>query len=208
MITNFEWLTLTAIILGPISGVIVTRFVDRRRERNERRMEVFRTLMKTRRNPMQQEHVGSLNLVEIEFQKDAKVIAQWKELFTHFATQHTRGNDEKIDAETDSADIRIRNERFGRRLADDRSVLLARLLHEIAKALNFRAEQLDIFEGGYSPQGWADAEDEQTMVRRFFIDLAFGRRSIPVAVIDYVRPTDEAGIESSKSVEHKKKRKR
>ncbi|MCC7267939.1 MAG: hypothetical protein IT546_11435 [Caulobacteraceae bacterium] len=45
-------------------------------------------------------------------------------------------------------------------------------------------EQLEIFEGGYSPQGWNDELIEQRAVRRYIIDLALGRRSWPISVLD------------------------
>ena len=88
----------------------------------------------------------------------------------------------------DDADQRTR--RFNDRLAMERQKLLAKLLHAIAKRMRFKAEQLEIFEGGYTPQGWEDLDVEQRIIRRFAVDLFAGRRSVPVAVVDYTKAED------------------
>ncbi len=44
----FNWLTVAAIILGPILAVISQRVIDALREKHSRRAQVFFTLMSTR----------------------------------------------------------------------------------------------------------------------------------------------------------------
>ena len=95
MITN-DYLTLLAIVVGPLLAIFVTRHLDNRRERTSRRMDIFRTLMRTRRTPMLPEHVGALNLIEIEFENQDEVISEWRKLFGHFGTNHTRHQTEEI----------------------------------------------------------------------------------------------------------------
>jgi hypothetical protein len=46
-----EILTLIALVGGPVTAVLLTRYVDQNREKSGRRMDVFRTLMRTRRAP-------------------------------------------------------------------------------------------------------------------------------------------------------------
>ena len=55
-----------------------------------------------------------------------------------------------------SEESRQRDNLFNKRLFDERQRLLAKVLHSMAKTLNFKIEQLEIFEGGYTPQGWQD----------------------------------------------------
>ena len=54
-------------------------------------MEIFRMLMRTRRTRLYPEHVGALNLVEIEFAHDRPVIDAWRELFKHLGSEHPPG---------------------------------------------------------------------------------------------------------------------
>ena len=77
-----------------------------------------------------------------------------------------------------------RDDKFHARLASERQALLAKLLHSIAKSLGFKIEQLEIFEGGYSPQGWEDVEREQRFIRRYVVEMALGRRHLPVSLVD------------------------
>jgi hypothetical protein len=185
-----EWLTLLAIVVGPISAVFVTRWVDARRERHTRRMEIFKTLMRTRRTPMYPEHVGALNLIELEFYRDKTVLAQWRDLFQHFGTVHVRRQDEIVDDNTPADERAARDTRFALRLYNERQSLLAKLLHAMAKVLKFKVEQLEIFEGGYTPQGWQDIETEQMIVRRLFADIGAGRRVFPIGVFYFPGQSD------------------
>jgi hypothetical protein len=82
-------------------------------------------------------------------------------------------------------------QRYDARLIDERQRLLAKLLHAMARALGFEIEQLEIFEGGYTPQGWADIDLENTVIRKFFAQLALSQRALPIAVIDYTRPSQD-----------------
>lgn len=177
-----DWLTLAAIITGPLLGAGFAIWLERRRERRSRRLDIFRTLMRTRRTPMWPEHVGALNLVEIDFYKSPTVINAWKALFRHLGTPHPRHANEELREGMPEQELRERDQRYGQRIAEERQRLLSKLLHAIGRELGFRIEQLEIFEGGYSPQGWGTIEDEQTVVRRMFAEIALGRRMFPIGV--------------------------
>lgn len=47
----FSIITIVAIIIGPILAVQAETYLSRRREERERRLQVFRTLMLTRKVP-------------------------------------------------------------------------------------------------------------------------------------------------------------
>jgi hypothetical protein len=184
-VTTNEMLTIIALVAGPIMAVLITRHLDDSRTYRARRMDVFRTLMRTRRAILTPDHIGALNLVEIEFAKDLSVMAAWKLLFTNFGNPQARREDERLDGITNQAEIVKRNELFGQRLSQERQSLLAKLLHQMARTLGFKVEQLEIFEGGYTPQFWVNVESEQETIRKFAVDLATANRALPIAVIDY-----------------------
>ena len=87
-----EWLTLFAVFFGPIAAVYVTRFIDASRENRQRRLELFKTLMKTRGTRLHYEHVGALNLVEIEFYKEQRVLEALERYFQHLNDAVTPNN--------------------------------------------------------------------------------------------------------------------
>ncbi|MFL6214209.1 MAG: DUF6680 family protein, partial [Blastocatellia bacterium] len=43
-----DWLTIAAIVLGPIIAIRISTFLERRKENKRRKEYVFRTLMATR----------------------------------------------------------------------------------------------------------------------------------------------------------------
>jgi hypothetical protein len=127
-----EWLTLAAILIGPIAAVFITRHLDDRRFAAGRKMDIFRTLMRTRRIPSHVYHVGALNLVEVEFLKDEKVVRAWKDYLRN------------LGAEPPASP---RQEGFYK----ERESLLTTLLSQIAVSLGLQVPQMDIHMGNYIP---------------------------------------------------------
>lgn len=155
-----HWLALAivaATLLGPIFAVLVTRTVDKRRQSRDRRLEVFRTLMRQRRNLLAHDYVAALNMVEIEFAGVEPVLRAYKALFDHYQTRAQ-----------------------GLAWEDQLRRLTARLLYSMGKNLGYSMEQLDILEGGYAPQAHGDLEAEQTALRHALLDVLRGARPLPV----------------------------
>lgn len=152
---------------GPIAAVLVTRWIDRLRLKETRRLEVFRTMMRTRRMPLSADYVGAFNLLEIDFHNFPKVMAARKELLNHF--EGAFGENKTLD------EIRAANEK-----ADS---LRTSLLSAMAEALGYKFEQMAIHRGAYTPAGWGVEFDEQAAVRKGLAELMSGRRVLPVTVI-------------------------
>ena len=179
-LTLNDILTTLAILFGPVIGVFFTRSLDRRREYQSRRYYLFATLMRTRRQPVSPEHVGALNLVEIEFAKDERVRLAWKEYMKHLGTEHHRRLEETVSVTNSTEETENRNKKFWERIGTEREKLRSRLIYQMAKSLNFDVEQLEILEGGYTPQGWVDDDDEQRRLRRSIMTTLSGERPLPV----------------------------
>ncbi len=158
--------TIVAVLVGPILAVLVTRWVDASRLKYNRRMDVFRTLMRTRRIRLNADHVGALNLVEIEFHGEPAVIDAWRAYWRHLhSVMPVAVNDQQ--------------QFFG-----EQDRLLSRLLHAIAKSLKFGIEQLDILEGGYAPQGWFTDEQAGRELRTLVLEILNGQRGVPVVPLN------------------------
>jgi hypothetical protein len=113
-------------------------------------------------------------------------------LFKHLGTPLARRPEETTSDNMSPEETGERDRRYYTRLGEERQRLLVKLLHAMAKALDFKIEQLEIFEGGYTPQGWADIEVEQTAIRRFAAQLAAGKRVLPIGVLDYTNVAQAA----------------
>ncbi len=77
----FSIITIVAIIIGPILAVQAETYLSRRREERERRLQVFRTLMLTRKVPLAPNRIDALNLIDIYFDKDDEVTKGWRAYF-------------------------------------------------------------------------------------------------------------------------------
>jgi hypothetical protein len=157
----FGWAILAATFLGPVFAVFTTRYIDGRRELNNRRLHIFRTLMATRRAPLTSEQVTALNLIEIDFQGKPDVLRAWKDYFENLSVDPS-------------------DERRIKRAWEERPALHAKLLHAIAKALDYKIEQLDILSGGYGPQGFFDDVNAQRELRTLLGELLSGKRPLMI----------------------------
>ena len=156
--------TIVAVVLGPVIAVWITRRIDEQRADKARKLDIFRTLMRTRKMKMHWDHVGALNLVEVEFIDRLGVVNAWKDYLTNL------GEEPPPIEQKERFDIVIRK----------RESLLTKLIDEIGKVINIKVAQLDILEGNYVPRGWNEAEWEQQLLRRRLIDVLYGRAAIPI----------------------------
>jgi hypothetical protein len=158
----FSWSILAATFLGPIAAVLMTRYIDHLRERSARRLWIFRTLMATRRTWLSPEHIAALNQVELDFQNATGVMNAYRTYMKNLATPFQPEDNDRV--------------------AHERQSMRTKVLSEMAKTLGIRVEQLDIFEGGYVPQGHVDIERQQAAIRRLLSEIADGKRSLPIEV--------------------------
>jgi hypothetical protein len=77
MTTN-EWLTLAAIIIGPISAVGITLWIDKTRRVRERQLYIMRMLLTTRHMPADAQYNAAINLIPAEFNDQDEVMALWR----------------------------------------------------------------------------------------------------------------------------------
>lgn len=152
---------------GPVLAVLVTRYIDTKRDQRRRRLEIFRMIMRTRRATLSVDHVTALNMVEIEFYDQPKVLAAYQDLFKHFNLSGPAPPD----------------------WWDKRMKLQTKLLSAMGKSLGYDFAQLEVLEGGYTPKGWTTAEQEQQELRRLLIDVCSGKRSLAVTPTPATPPT-------------------
>jgi hypothetical protein len=84
--TKPEWITVAAIILGPILALLAQRGLDWLREKDARRRKLYFTLMSTRAVFASNEHVQALNSIDVVFTNDRNIRELWKKCLDHLAT--------------------------------------------------------------------------------------------------------------------------
>lgn len=169
--TIADWLTISAILLGPIIAVQLTRYLDNQKEARERKLQVFKTLMATRAYTVSWDHVVALNRIDLEFDKDNKkekaVIEAWKAYLDLLG-------DKNMPPE---------------QWAVKRIDLLIELLHNMAQVLDYDFDKTHIKNSSYSPVAHGNIEDEQKALRTGLIQVLEGRRPIPMTVVNW--PKDQ-----------------
>lgn len=70
-----------------------------------------------------------------------------------------------------------------------RDKLLATLLFQMGKVLDFDMPAMELFQGGYAPDGWIYRDNRAGAVADYVVALATGKASLPMNVVGF--PADE-----------------
>lgn len=157
-----EWLTLLAILLSPVIAVQVTERLRERRERRDRRLHVFRTLMATRAAGLDPQHVAALNMIDVEFYGEDPKSRAVVEACRLYLEHHNRA---AVASET---------------WADKRMDLLLDLLQKMGDSLGYRMDKVSIRNTSYFPRGYGDQQLELQAIRKHLLALLEGKRWLPV----------------------------
>ncbi|HUW83635.1 MAG TPA: DUF6680 family protein [Phycisphaerae bacterium] len=176
-------LMIVAILVAPFLAVFAQRQIDLWRERRQRKLWVFKTLMATRGRTLSPEHVQALNMIELEFQKPSEkpILLAWKEYHDHLNSYPREGENQKERAA-------VWTQRTDQ--------LLATLLIAMGKTCGYEFDTVQIRKGVYSPQGHATAEFELQVVRRLVMEWLAGNRSVSVLMV----PKDEEAAKQGQSL--------
>src|ERR1700722_12985746 len=96
----FDWITVAAIVLGPILALLTQRGLDHIREKKHRRLLLYMTLMSTRATGVAPDHVNALNSIDVVFsdKNDQEVRDAWHKVLAHLgADANTAGWQEKLN---------------------------------------------------------------------------------------------------------------
>ena len=172
--TISDTLMIAAVILGPIIAVQLQKCIETWREAKGRKLLLFRSLMATRATPVSPEHVQALNMIDIEFygdkQNDKTVTDAWKAYLDHL-------NNGPKDFESPTFQSRL--DAWALKSND----YLTDLLFAMSQDLGYTFDKVQLKRGAYYPQGHADIEQEQMVLRRGLADIVLGRRRFPISVI-------------------------
>jgi len=184
--TVSDWLIIGAVIIGPILAVQIQKFIGTRKEKRERKMRVFKTLMATRATPLSPYHVESLNMIDIEFYKNKNIVDAWKLLLDHFANYPKDPKEKDYETRLMSCSEKANN-------------LLTDLLYEMAKVLGYNFDKVLLKRGCYIPKGHGDIELEQTIIRRSLAELFLGRKSLPINIVESKKEENKQGSITKRS---------
>jgi hypothetical protein len=158
----YEWITLAAILIGPLLAVVVTIWSSNRDKVKDQRLQVLRMLIATHHLPSDPAYQVAINLIPIEFRGCGGVLKAHSE----FIASVTR----KLDGVNDDV------------IRSDWGIKSVRLVHEVAKALKYDLRETDLQTSPYSSTGWGERErvlmDSQKAMRDIADILALQSRQL------------------------------
>lgn len=167
-------ITILAIFLGPIFAVQVQKFIEYRNEHRNRKLSVFYTLMSTRAARLTTEHVGALNMIDIEFygkkffgrrnqsEGEKKITNAWRLYNDHLNNKSPYDNSD------------IWNEKV-----DD---LFTALLYVMAKYLGYDFDEVQLKRNCYRPLGHDDLELDLYKLRKGLVEVLDGEKAVPMNI--------------------------
>jgi hypothetical protein len=173
-----DWMIIVAVILGPILAIQVQKVIEKWKEKRDRQNVIFKTLMTTRGTPVSPLHVEALNTIDLEFDtnktKEKAVVDSWKIYRDHLNDAPQGYQDPNYKIQMNAWTLKSTEH-------------LTDLLFSMAQSLNYDFDKVLLKKGAYTPQGFADLERDQWLLRRGIIDLLIGDRSLPIQIKEEVR---------------------
>ena len=164
--------TIVAIILGPIVALWLQRISERRRDRRNRKLVIFKELMATRATRLSSRHVDALNAIEVEFsdgsRDDKRVLEAWRLYLDHLG-------DRTMDIQ---------------RWRDKGNDLLTDLLYKMSELLDYDFSKVTLKKNVYSPEAHGDLESDQYLLRKYVVEILDGKRAIWTGIVTGDKPLD------------------
>jgi uncharacterized protein DUF6680 len=165
-----------ATLLGPVLAVQAQKWIERVREKKQRQIGIFGTLMATRAAFLSPAHVEALNAVPIEFYGNKKIVNSWKEYLDNLSKQG-------VPAEV-----------WAQRRVD----LFVDLLVEMAAFVGYNFTRVEISREVYWPTAHARIEADQQIIREGLAKLFRGEAAIPMAVKSF--PVEALALEEQQDL--------
>lgn len=158
-------ITIIAIYYSPIVALRVQKEIEAGKEQMQQKMNIFKTLMATRAEPVSSEHVKALNMIDVEFYNDKEITSTWNAYRDHLNSYPQDEVSQKIWYEKTSEH-------------------LTNLLFEMAQLLGFTFDKVLLKKGAYAPIAHGTLNAEQAIMRKNFIELLSGNKCLKVELIE------------------------
>jgi len=147
-------------------------------------MQIFYWLMATRATRLSNEHVQSLNRIELEFRgrsgKEKAVRKAWRIYADH------------LNLNTPNTEAAVQT------WAAERERLFTDLLMEMAQALGYDFDRVQIMRGIYYPRGHGELEERQRTILIGLERVLSGQQPLPMNVVNF--PVDPIIAEAQRAL--------
>jgi len=173
-----------AVVAAPLVAVHIQWRLQLRREKRDRKVWIFKTLMATRGTPIAVEHVQALNMIDVEFDgksgKDAAIREAWKVYLDHL--------NKPFDwAKADDVQKGLQNEKTGD--------LLAELMQKMGEPLGYHFDVVYLKKHVYVPIGHGELQLEERIMRRAWIRVITGQNPLKMEIVSLPAMASEKELE-------------
>ncbi|HHQ4539790.1 TPA: DUF6680 family protein [Aeromonas veronii] len=167
-----------AVILGPILAVQAQKYIERIQDKRNRRMNLFKTLMSTRAERLNRDHVQALNMIDIEFYGrllpliKTRYQTKTEQAVTHAWKIYNNHLNHKDDYESLDQWIKKGDELF------------TNMLYAITQSLNYDYDKVQLQRDCYRPIANGNIENTQLAILDGLDQLVNKGRPLPMYVVN------------------------
>lgn len=173
MTTIVGLITIFAIFFAPIVALKIQKKIEDYKERKLRKLGIFKTMLATRANTVSLEHVKALNMIDNEFYNEKPIRDSWNIYRDHLNSYPQNQDKNSQDYVVGAQD----------RWEEKRVDYLTDLLYSMSEFFGYNFDKVILKKGAYSPIAHGIIDLEQQLIRRGFVEILTGNKSIKVQVV-------------------------
>ena len=159
-----EWVTIIALIFGPLLAIAIQLGFEQRREERRRKLAVLDSLMSYRGRFIHNQNVLTVNRIDLVFYKNADVRRKFGVLLDHLESDAMKVDD--VSPQTMAK-------------TDD---LAAELISEVAKDIGYAFDHTVIKRKAYYPKAFNVEVQYQNQVRAALLPILQGKKNLNVII--------------------------
>ncbi len=167
-----DWITILAIIIGPILAVQAQKVLETSRIKKQRRLHLFHTLMSTRASRVSNAHVSALNMIDIEFYGRHLFGVKFQTPAEKSVTNSWKNYNDQLNATYNPEQFPTWVERGDQ--------LFITLLYCMSTALGYNFDEVQLKRDCYSPVAHGNLEQDQYQLRKALLEVLDGTRAVPI----------------------------
>jgi hypothetical protein len=169
--TISDVLIIVAVLAGPIFAVQVQKWLEFKRERKSRKMQVFRTSMSTRGIIPSSSLMEAFNMIDIEFYDEEKVKESWKLLLDCLNS---------FPQDINAADFKTKLDSCNEKTKD----LTTDLIYEMAQSLGFHYDKVHLKRAVYIPKVQVETLYDSEFLRKSLVEVFLGKKPLPIKIVE------------------------
>ncbi|MBL5859877.1 hypothetical protein JBO49_04510 [Serratia fonticola] len=160
--------------LSPLIAIQVSKFIEQKKSIRNEQITIFKTLMRTRAEPLDRRHVESLNSIDVVFsggsKSEATIRSDWKAYLDILGRGPMGDFNPEINTKID----------IWRTQKDDKFIAL---MSSMSIYLGYNIDNTDIRNQAYLPKGYTDFSRTQADAQQALLNILTGATPLQVKVV-------------------------